>query len=341
MQLQMDDRVDSLTFKSSFWKRYLPFLVKLVITILVLYWVLTSVPIRKYQQVWVLFSFGLIISVLSLVILQVCTLAFRWYLLARSAGSGLSIRNSIFGILMSFFFSQGLPASVGSDAFRIWWHKREGLSPSLALKIIFFDRVYGLLALILLCLCSTLLLTYLLGTADKVVTLIILTMAIGFLLALLIMPWRLGLSNQLQRLSIHSLPFMAKAIQWFVAARHSLSQQKLSTSIYLLGSGVMTHLLVVGQVYIVGSALSPDNINFIICLASVPPALLVSYMPFSIAGWGVREASMVVAMGLLGIDASTAVLISLTIGMTILFISLLGGLIWMTAGFSSAYTPNV
>ena len=52
-------------------------------------------------------------------------------------------------------------------------------------------------------------------------------------------------------------------------------------------------------------------------------------MPFSIAGWGVREASMVMAFGLFGVNAATAIIISLMIGMTVLAISLLGGMFWM------------
>ncbi len=330
--------IDSkLSHKSRNWKKHLSFVIKLSLTLIVLCLVLSPIPLQEYRRVWVLCTIQTIASVFALVLAQISLLAFRWYLLARSAGSRLSLTTSIFGILMSFFFSQGLPASVGGDAFRLWWHRREGISTGIAFKIIFFDRVYGLFSLILLCGLSFFLLMYLMGDFEKLSSLILLIVAMGSILGLLIMPWRIGISKKIERLSLYFPKFFANTLLWFLSTRNALSKEKLSTTLGLLATGLMTHLLVVAQVYVIGYALSPDKINILICLAAVPPALLVSYMPFSIAGWGVREASMVIAFGLLGIGATTAILISLTIGMAILFISLLGALLWITGGFRAAY----
>lgn len=321
-------------------KKYVSFAIKATLTLIILYLVLAPIPLQEYRKAWILFSVSTLLSLFILVVSQVFLLAFRWYLLAKSAGSNLSISTSIFGILISFFFSQGLPASVGYDAFRLWWHRKEGLSTSSALKIIFFDRVYGMLSLVLLCLCSALILLYLLGDTSKIITLVLFIGIVGMLLGLLIMPTRLGLSNQIERLLIYMPNFLTTTLRWFIAARHSLSQQKLSMTLYLLGTGLFIHLLVVSQVYILGHALSPDNINFVVCLGIVPPVLFISYMPFSIAGWGVREASMVVAFGLLGVPAGTAILISLGIGMSMLVISLVGGALWMASGFRGTYVKS-
>ena len=320
--------------------KLLSFLVKASITIIILYLVLSSVPVEEYKRAWVLFSFNVLTGVLILVIAQVCLLAFRWYLLAKSAGSHLSIPTSIFGILISFFFSQGLPASIGGDAFRIWWHHKEGISASTGLKIIFFDRVYGMLALILLCLSSIFLLSTLLSDTAKITSLFLLVTIIGCLLGLMVMPWRVGISRLIKKFSVHMPSRVEQMFHWLVTTRGNLSQQNLLTTSALLCTGVLTHLLVVAQVYFVGHTLNPEKINLLMCLAVVPPALLVSYMPFSIAGWGVREASMVIAFGLLGVSASVAILISLVIGMTILAISLIGGMLWMMGGFRAAFVST-
>ncbi len=315
----------------------LGFAVKFSITTLILYIILSSMSFQDYRRAWVLFSPAIIISVLLLIISQICLLAFRWYILASSAGSKLSIRTSIFGILMSFFFSQGLPASVGADAFRIWWHKREGMASGVALKIIFFDRICGMLSLVLLCSASVFLLCYLLVDKNKLITLVISIATVGFMLGLILMPWRFGISRAIEKLSVHLPQRIARIALWMVSIRNTLSEQKLFLILILLGTGIVIHLLAVAQVYIVGEALSGNAINLFMCLAVVPPALFVSYLPFSIAGWGVREASMVLTFGLVGIPASMAILISLSIGMAILFISLIGGFIWLVAGFRSAY----
>lgn len=319
----------------------LSFIIKLAVTLLILYLVLSSIPGNEYRHALALLSWQPLLYILLLTIVQVIFLASRWNLLAKAAGSRLSFLTSIFGILMSFFFSQGLPASVGGDAFRIWWHRREGIKTSSALKIIFFDRLYGMLSLVLLCVGSTFLLTEFLGGEAKIITLVVLLGIIGGTLGLLIMPWRMGFSERLNLFSMH-LPSKLKSIlQWIVTMRISLSQQKLHTTSGLLVIGVIVHLLVVAQVFIIGNTLSPNKINAVMCFAVVPPALFISYMPFSIAGWGVREASMVVAFGLFGVQASTAILISLIIGMVILAVALLGGLLWVTCGFRTAYFTHL
>jgi uncharacterized protein (TIRG00374 family) len=319
----------------------LSFSMKMIFTALIMYLVLSSVSIEEYRQLIVLLSLKPILGILTIVILQIFFLASRWYLLAKAAGSSLSATGSIYGILMSFFFSQGLPASIGGDAFRLWWHRREGIATGNALRIIFYDRIYGLFSLVILCSLSLFYLLHLLGAQAKIISIMMLVISCGLLFIILFMPWRLGLSSRISLI----YKFMPKTIniilQWISEVRNTLSKQTILTTSILILLGFLTHLLVVIQVYIVGHYLSPEKISFLICFCAVPSAMLVSYMPFSIAGWGVREASMVLTFSLFGISASVAILISLSVGMSILVISLIGGLVWVLGGFRLAYKNNV
>ncbi|MBP6917370.1 MAG: flippase-like domain-containing protein [Legionellaceae bacterium] len=318
-------------------KKAVSFLLRTVITLGILYWVLSSVPTQDYQQAALLFSIHVSLVIFALVVLQVMLLALRWYLLAKAAGSRISIPLSMIGILMSFFFSQGLPASIGGDSFRIWWHRREGINTGIALKIILFDRIYGMLSLVFLCLGSVILLSVFTAETTKTTAILLLVIIMGCFLGLFVMPLRLGVSSFIESIALRLPTPFKKALHWLVMVRDSLRQQPLSMTFSLLGIGLLTHICVVVQVYVIGHALNSNTISMMICLASIPPALLISYMPFSIAGWGVREASMVVALGLFNIPAATAILISLTIGMVIFCFSLAGGVMWMIGGFRSAY----
>lgn len=318
-------------------KTKLSFILKLIVTIVILYFVLSPISFEEYHKAFALLSFELIAVIFLLVIIQVFFLALRWYVLAKRAGSQISLAGSIFGILMSFFFSQGLPASIGGDAFRLWWHRREGIETSAALRIIFFDRIYGMLSLVFLCLISVSLLAYLLEDHSKVITVFILTAITGFLLGFWIMPWRVGVSAYLERAIFRFPNWVKSIIRWLITTRLSLIQQLTSTTLFLLGIGLCIHICVILQVYVVGHILSPNIITMMVCLAAIPPALFISYMPFSIAGWGVREVSMVVALGLFGVQDSIAIFISLFIGMIILCFSLVGGLLWFLGGYKSTY----
>jgi hypothetical protein len=192
-------------------------------------------------------------------------------------------------------------------------------------------------SLVLLCMVSFLLLTYMLVDQSKLTSFLAVVVCMGLFLGMIMMPWRVGLSQRVERLAIYLPTFFASMLRWVVATRNSLSQQKSSMILALLGTGLLIHLLAISQVFVVGRVLDGESIQLLSCLAVVPPALFVSYLPFSIAGWGVREASMVIAFGLIGVKPALAILISLSIGMAILFISLLGCLLWLFAGFRSAY----
>ena len=56
---------------------------------------------------------------------------------------------------------------------------------------------------------------------------------------------------------------------------------------------------------------------------------LVSVLPISLAGWGVREVSVVTLLGMLGIEQAPALLLSIEYGLLALLISLPGGVLWM------------
>ncbi len=57
--------------------------------------------------------------------------------------------------------------------------------------------------------------------------------------------------------------------------------------------------------------------------------LLVSSLPISLAGWGVREQSMVLALGAMGMAATEALAISVLLGLSWIVIVLHGAIVWM------------
>jgi uncharacterized membrane protein YbhN (UPF0104 family) len=62
----------------------------------------------------------------------------------------------------------------------------------------------------------------------------------------------------------------------------------------------------------------------------VPPISLIQLVPISLAGWGIREAGMVVILAGFGVPAEAALAISVLMGLLLLAIGLPGGLIWLT-----------
>jgi glycosyltransferase 2 family protein len=61
----------------------------------------------------------------------------------------------------------------------------------------------------------------------------------------------------------------------------------------------------------------------------VPPVILITMLPISIAGWGVREATMGLAFGYAGLMPNEGVNISLLLGAVSFTVGIVGGLVWI------------
>jgi hypothetical protein len=74
----------------------------------------------------------------------------------------------------------------------------------------------------------------------------------------------------------------------------------------------------------------------------MPPVLLIATVPISIAGWGVRESSMIAAFAYAGLAESDGLTLSILFGAASFIIGIVGGIVWISSGFrTSAFTSTV
>jgi hypothetical protein len=72
----------------------------------------------------------------------------------------------------------------------------------------------------------------------------------------------------------------------------------------------------------------------------IPPILLITMMPISIAGWGVREATMMVAFGYAGLAQMDGTVVSILFGAVYFIVGAAGGLVWVLSGEKSEKIPE-
>jgi glycosyltransferase 2 family protein len=65
-------------------------------------------------------------------------------------------------------------------------------------------------------------------------------------------------------------------------------------------------------------------------IAVISIMTLIVALPISVAGWGVREISLVALLGLLGVDREAALALSVELGLITTLLSLPGGVVWLT-----------
>jgi uncharacterized membrane protein YbhN (UPF0104 family) len=103
----------------------------------------------------------------------------------------------------------------------------------------------------------------------------------------------------------------------------------------VLGCSIMIHLLTISAAWCCAKAVAaPVGLTHVLFL--MPPVLLIATVPISIAGWGVRESSMIAAFAYAGLAESDGLALSILFGAVSFVIGLVGGLIWIASGFRTA-----
>ena len=88
--------------------------------------------------------------------------------------------------------------------------------------------------------------------------------------------------------------------------------------------GVVIHLLSIINIYLIGQSVGLEY-NLLTMAVIVPPIILLTLIPISLAGWGIREGAMVGLFGLIGANTVNVLSMSILYGI-ILIISSLPGL---------------
>jgi glycosyltransferase 2 family protein len=78
------------------------------------------------------------------------------------------------------------------------------------------------------------------------------------------------------------------------------------------------------------------DVSFVDFLMLMPPVVLLSGLPISVGGWGVRENAMIAALGTVGVGASAAMVLSVQLGALVALLSLPGGALWLWRHMASA-----
>lgn len=295
------------------------FIGKLAISVGLLTWLFQGMDIKSLVG----YLNGVTISTLVMVgMVSASTsiaLGYRWNTILGYANAALPLMAATKNVIIGFFFNQFLPSTVGGDFVRIWLAKRRGLDIYLAANSIISDRIFGFLGLVLLCL---------LGLPFLVSIISNQTMILGESLLIIVALGAVGMLIGLQFIPAHLKKL--RILKWAVAISDASAGVILRSGkgLRIIGLSLALHGLDVAMIFLMAVACGIE-INVGLCLVLIPPALLVSAVPISIAGWGVREGAVVFALGTAGVVPGDAMTLSLFFGLAQALAGLIGGLVWV------------
>lgn len=240
---------------------------------------------------------------------------FRWQLVMRNLGFGQSPAFYWSSYFKAMFFNQGLPTSVGGDALRVLDVAARGFRRRDALAAVVIDRLIGLAALLLLAFAAHLVDPSLLPAPVYRSIVWMLAAALAGFVALAF-AGRLHWLRHRPRLKL------------VVAVSNRLRQSLSAQRFLLCAASLLVPLLAMLGFFAAGRALGL-RYDLLTYFAIVPPALVLTVVPVSIAGWGVREGALVALFSLIGADKTAVLMMSLAYGMMLVVVSLPGLVVFL------------
>lgn len=306
------------------------FSVKLLLSIAVLVYIARGLDLRQLRDHLVSVDPVLFLVAFALIFFQTFVLNGRWELIMRALGVSLDWLAGWRILMISLWFNQVLPSSVGGDAVRMWLLRQRGVQWPEAVKGVAADRFTALIGLIVLMVAG---LPFLLSRVSNQAAIL----AIGGLtMAGVVGTVVLFTLDRLPKRLI-ALPAIASFVRFGTLVRSLLLQSERRA--LLLGSALLIHLVTAAACYAlargVGAQLSVLDAGILI-----PPVVLLTAVPISISGWGVREGAMVACLGLAGVPSEAALSVSLLLGAISVIIGFVGGVIWLTSPERGSYAAD-
>jgi len=255
-------------------------------------------------------------------------ISWRWRLLLVSQEAGVPFGQVLSLYFIGFFFNNFLPTSIGGDIYRALGAGQDSGKRAISAASVLVERLLGLLAVSALAILAVTLVVR--QVADGYIR----TLALGFgalmtLLLVLFFNRRIPklLEALARRVSLWGLG--QRLLRFYQALTLYRRQKRVLISVFFISIGYQ--LLIVVFSYLVGLALDL-GISLRYFMLCVPVTVIISLVPISINGVGVRETGYVFLLSRIGHSGSEALTLSLLIYGLSLLASLVGGVLYLLRG---------
>jgi uncharacterized membrane protein YbhN (UPF0104 family) len=256
-------------------------------------------------------------AALGLYLLTQAASGLRWQLLSRPLGFNRTLVDYTRMYFVGMFFNLFLPTSVGGDVMRAWQLRSGGDRKLHALLSVFIDRASGLF--VLLCLGLAGVLASPVPLPDSIRQAVFITAACAVVGGVSV-----GIATMLGR-RFEKMQKLSAAMNIY------LKNPRLAINTTLLS--LMIQAANVAVLWILSLALNLE-VPAGYYVVAVPMITLMTMLPISLNGIGVREGGMILFLGPLGVSDAAAVSLAVLWFMVFTAASLLGGIVYFLGDFS-------
>ena len=280
-------------------KRILILILKILVTASIFFILFSNIGFQETLRKINSLGIGSAVWILFILTFQQLVSAMRWGIILNNIGENYEFRKIAQMFLAGAIASSVLITTLAGLSVRVLLLSRSGTSIKRAIYSLAVEKFFAS-GTLLICFVAGM---WVLTNLDSA------TPPESFRFAMLIVMGALAVIG-LGLLLLSRLRF-GQTYELLDMIRGTLAIPKVFIAVLLLSI-----LIVILGFYSVAIIAIDLNINVsVIALIAIQPGIaIMSALPLSLGGWGVREASMVVGLGLLGVGAADALAISLTYG---------------------------
>jgi len=313
-------------------------IIKTVVSVGLIALILSRIDINQdFKQLQELSLSFIAFSLLFYTVLQWLS-CMRWQIILASTQHSIPIRLLLSSYFAGMFLNIFLPGALGGDVYRIYQVAQKTKDSEIALVSVFLERFTGLAALSALAVFGLPAAFQLIGSWDIILLFFTCVAALVGGVLIIISP----------RLLIWTEPLLLKLRLNGVAARFAKIQlllrkfaQHRQALMLSMGLSFFLQLGIVYYHYLVAQQLK-ISISYLELLIFVPIIVVVTLLPVSLGGLGLKEGVWVYLFSRIGLTADQALLLSITITLQSWLLSLPGGLILLldSTGFKESRKKN-
>ena len=264
-------------------------------------------------------DYGLVLVAYAICFLQIGLGGIRWLTALRALGARPPVGETLRFFYVSLFFNAWVPGGVGGDMMRAWLSYRANISAKVAVTSVILDRLAVVVSIAILILIT--MPSYLGKVGFNLIGILPIALSMTGLAGLVLLTY-------FRKLPETWLTFrVLRALRDFgLDVRTVFLRPRNAFPLILIAMVSQTAL---GAATYAMAASLDIEISLVECIVLMQPVALVSNLPITVGGWGVREAAMIYIFALVGVPAAVSLALSVQLGLLLLAIALPGGLLWL------------
>jgi uncharacterized protein (TIRG00374 family) len=252
--------------------------------------------------------------------------ALRWKKLIDITGLNYSLFSTYRFYIIGSFFGLAMPGSIGGDGARIWLCNRDSkIGVAMVTATVLVERTMGVIALFLI-LSAGVIINPAPGGFD--INIFVLSMAGLGVLSVILAPHIIRYIAKQKNPFVKNNSHISNLINKIVTQLEPIKDVSLYQLLYVLILSIFFQLFDILVTYLLSCALN-IKISFFVLFVAMPIVYLVTVLPISPGGLGVREGALMFVLGQFSVIPDLSAILALAVFFNRVLIAITGGVIFV------------